>query len=91
MEALINLVSGPAQRSDSMESASYTARTQKLKRKQGKMTLFRDISRNRAVYVMLVPVLLYYIVFHYIPMLGVVIAFEDYMPALGIFKASGSG
>ena len=32
----------------------------------------------RYVYLMLLPVMLYYIIFHYLPMIGVVIAFKDY-------------
>lgn len=33
---------------------------------------------------MLAPVMIYYIVFHYLPMFGVVIAFQNYKPAKGI-------
>ena len=33
---------------------------------------------------MLLPVVLYYLVFHYIPMCGAQIAFRDFDPALGI-------
>ena len=40
---------------------------------------------------MLFPVLLYYIIFHYIPMLGIVIAFQDYKPALGVFNSDWVG
>ncbi len=50
-----------------------------------------DWKRNKALYFMVLPVLLYYIIFSYIPMFGVVIAFEDYVPALGIFKSTWVG
>lgn len=43
-----------------------------------------DIRKNKLLYVMLLPVLLYYVVFHYAPMYGAVIAFKDFSPRLGI-------
>lgn len=36
------------------------------------------------LYLMLVPVLLYFIIFHYWPMYGVQIAFKDYLASLGV-------
>lgn len=46
--------------------------------------LKRDVIRNKYVYIMAIPVVLFYILFHYIPMGGMVIAFQDYHPARGI-------
>ena len=46
--------------------------------------VIRDFKRNKYVYLMLLPVLAYYIVFHYVPMYGAQIAFRDYVPILGI-------
>ena len=43
-----------------------------------------QIKTNRALYLMLFPGILYFIVFKYIPMGGLVIAFQDYQPFLGI-------
>jgi putative aldouronate transport system permease protein len=43
-----------------------------------------DLARNKVVYAMLAPVLLYFIVFHYVPMYGTIIAFKDFNPAEGI-------
>ena len=59
--------------------------------KVGKRSFCQDWKRYRQVYLMLLPVLLYYIIFHYIPMAGVVIAFQDYKPALGIFESNWVG
>ena len=39
------------------------------------------------IYVMAIPMILYYILFHYVPMYGAVIAFKDYSPGLGIAKS----
>lgn len=44
----------------------------------------KDWKRNKTLYLMIVPVLLYYIIFHYKPMYGAIIAFMDYNPRLGI-------
>ena len=53
--------------------------------------LVRDLRRNRHLYLMLVPVVLYYLVFHYAPMYGAVIAFEDFNPVRGIFGSPWVG
>lgn len=46
--------------------------------------LGRDLIKNRIVYLMWIPVLAYYLVFHYAPMGGIVIAFQNYKPFKGI-------
>lgn len=51
----------------------------------------KDLHRNRALYLLMVPVLIFYIVFHYAPMYGAVIAFKDYTPALGVMKSPWMG
>jgi len=43
-----------------------------------KFSLYRDIQRNKAVYVMALPMILFYLVFRYLPMPGLVIAFQEY-------------
>lgn len=43
-----------------------------------------DFRRNRTLYLMFLPVLIYYILFHYYPMYGAIIAFENYIPTKGI-------
>lgn len=42
-------------------------------------------------YLMLIPLVLFLIVFCYLPMCGVVMAFEDFRPARGIFKSDWVG
>jgi len=46
--------------------------------------LARDYKLNKAVYFMALPVLVYYVIFHYIPMGGLVIAFQKYNLFKGI-------
>jgi len=53
--------------------------------------LKRDWVRNRSLYIMVIPVLLFYFLFHYKPMYGAIIAFKDYTPALGVAKSEWVG
>ncbi len=53
--------------------------------------LTRDFLLNKYLYLMMVPVLLYYAVFHYAPMYGAVIAFKDYTPMKGILGSDWVG
>lgn len=51
----------------------------------------KNYQRNRWLYYMAIPVFLYYFIFKYIPMLGIVIAFQDYRPAKGFFNSDWVG
>lgn len=44
----------------------------------------KDWTRNRSLYMLLLPVLVFYILFHYKPMYGAIIAFQNFTPAAGI-------
>lgn len=51
----------------------------------------RSIIRNWQVYLMLLPVIAYYVIFHYGPMYGLQIAFKNYNPVLGFWKSPWRG
>lgn len=53
-------------------------------KKSFKEIVVRDFAINKSLYLMLFPVLIYFIIFKYIPMYGAMIAFKDYSPALGV-------
>lgn len=61
----------------------------------GKATFIRnvrkDLRSNPLLYLMLLPVIAYYITFHYVPMYGALIAFKDYSPRLGILGSPWVG
>ena len=42
-----------------------------------------EIRRDKWLYMLLLPGLIYFIVFKYLPMFGIVIAFENYVPSSG--------
>jgi putative aldouronate transport system permease protein len=53
--------------------------------------MLRLIVRDKYLLLLISPVLVYYIIFHYIPMYGVVIAFKDFRPVEGILGSSWVG
>lgn len=44
----------------------------------------KDFIRNWTLYLLVLPVILYYVMFHYKTMYGTIIAFQDYIPRKGI-------
>lgn len=53
--------------------------------------LGKNIWRDRYLFLLVSPVVLYYIVFHYIPMYGAVIAFKDFAPGKGFLGSPWVG
>lgn len=53
--------------------------------------LWDNYKKNKAIYWMAFPVLLYYIIFKYVPMYGTVIAFKDYSVTRGIWASEWVG
>ena len=53
--------------------------------------LRRDLRRNGTLYLILLPVLAFYIIFHYFPMFGVVMAFERFNPTRGFIGSDWVG
>jgi putative aldouronate transport system permease protein len=51
----------------------------------------KDYRRNKYLILMLLPVLAYYIIFHYLPMYGTLIAFQDYSARLGVWGSQWVG
>ena len=56
-----------------------------------KVSWKKDFKLNWGVYLMFLPIFLYTLVLHYIPMFGIVMAFEDYDMNLGYFKSPWVG
>lgn len=53
--------------------------------------LKKSLRHNYDLYLMSLPVVIYYIIFAYLPMYGVQIAFKDYVPTLGIWGSPWVG
>lgn len=53
--------------------------------------IIKDLKRNKQVYIMAIPIIAFYIVFHYLPMYGIVIAFKNFSPFKGIMGSPWAG
>lgn len=63
-----------------------------MKKKNKFSQLLRaDMRKNWLIYLMLVPVIVYLLIFCYAPMYGVIIAFKDFKPRLGIMGSDWVG
>ena len=47
----------------------------------------RDWQKNWQIYLLFLPLAAYFIIFNYIPMVGILVAFEKFSPTLGFFKS----
>lgn len=67
---------------------------EELKRELKKIfkgTWKKDLRENRTVYLLMLPILVYFIIFNYLPIFGVVMAFQDFKLADGIFGSAWVG
>jgi len=58
---------------------------------KGGRSWIHDLRMNKALYFLTIPIVLYFIVFSYAPMFGLVIAFQDYKPSRGILGSNFVG
>lgn len=54
-------------------------------------TLFSEIRKHKFVYLLALPGIAYFVIFSYLPMFGVVIAFKEFQMAKGIFGSPWNG
>lgn len=53
--------------------------------------LKKDFKINKSLYIMVLPVIAFYLLFHYVPMYGAIIAFKNFKPQLGIWGSNWVG
>ena len=56
-----------------------------------KKSFWAQLKRDKALILIVLPVVIHYLVFIYYPMYGNIIAFKDYSPVLGITKSPWVG
>lgn len=56
-----------------------------------KSSFIKEITKKKALYFMMLPGLLFLIIYYYLPMIGVVIAFQNFNPVKGIFHSAWVG
>lgn len=74
-----------------MKNDKASAPAVKIDKKAFRARTWKLIKKNRMVYLMVLPVVIYYILFHYKPMYGIIIAFQDYSPRKGVFGSDWVG
>ena len=74
-----------------MATSHTLQQTKQLKRPGILSGWAADIRKHTCIYLLALPVIAYYILFHYVPLYGVIIAFQDYVPAKGILDSSWTG
>jgi putative aldouronate transport system permease protein len=57
----------------------------------GKPSILRELARNKLLYIMFIPIAVYYIVLAYVPMAGIVVAFKEYNYRQGIYGSPWIG
>lgn len=61
-------------------------------KKNGFFTRLRkDLKKNYILYLLILPVFLYYVIFAYVPMYGIQLAFKEFVPKLGILGSPWVG
>ncbi|MCY7574209.1 ABC transporter permease [Bacillus pumilus] len=60
-------------------------------KKERRKRLLNQMLSQKFLYVMILPGLIYFLVFKYVPMWGLIIAFQDYQPFLGILGSEWVG
>ena len=63
----------------------------KLQKESFAKKVKKDFKINKGLYLLIVPVVIFYLVFHYKPMYGAIIAFKDFQPANGIWGSDWVG
>lgn len=54
-------------------------------------SFLNDIKRNPGIYILMIPVLAFFIIFAYVPMGGIIMAFQNYTPKGGFFHSQFVG
>ena len=62
-----------------------------VKKKKEKSQLLKCIKRDKWLYIFILPVMLYFIVFKYVPMLGAVMAFQNFKLSTGFLHSTWVG
>lgn len=60
-------------------------------RRSGDLSFIRFVMKNRALYILLIPGIVYFILMRYVPLLGSMIAFQDYNIFEGFLKSDWVG
>lgn len=74
-----------------METQTLTSEEEKQIRKINRSETWKKIKRNKLIYLMILPGLIYFLIYKYLPMYGLIISFQDYKPYKGIMGSEWVG
>jgi len=77
--------------SDSVENAVQPKIKKKKSAKHDIRAVWREYRKSKYLFIMLVPTLIWYAVFHYGPLYGIQLAFKDFSPMKGIWASAWVG
>ncbi|NHN33114.1 ABC transporter permease [Paenibacillus agricola] len=78
------------QKLESAEIAEWNKQTRKIRSSRSR-TIWRGIRRDQYLYLLALPMLAYFLVFKYVPMWGILIAFKEYTPYVGFMNSPWVG
>lgn len=71
-----------------MNIATKKSEVRKKQNASSRLALIKkDFLKHKYLYFMALPVFLFYLIFHYFPMYGTIIAFKNFTPAQGVFNS----
>ena len=69
-----------------------TSQTKRMKpRKAGESAVRKELSKNYELYLMFLPVFVFFLIFAYKPMYGILMAFQNYSPSKGVLGSPWVG
>lgn len=74
-----------------MVKRAYCSRSFNWFKLENKRENFKRALKMKHYYILVLPVLVFFVIFHYIPMVGNIIAFKDYKISLGIYGSEWVG
>ncbi|WP_082794476.1 sugar ABC transporter permease [Halobacillus sp. KGW1] len=74
-----------------MDNIVRTSAMKRAEKKTRAKRRWRGILQNYELYLFLLPAIIYFLLFHYVPMYGVLIAFKEYIPSEGILGSPWVG
>lgn len=74
-----------------MKMKSATKARERAGAKAGTLTALQYLNKKKYLYLMLVPCVIYFVLFHYVPMYGILMAFKDFDFGKGIWNSPWVG
>ncbi|WP_308301728.1 ABC transporter permease [Neobacillus cucumis] len=75
-----------------METVStVTSSAKVIEKKKKRSKLYADLKRDKFLYLLMLPGILFFIIFKFIPMWGIIISFQEYSPYQGILNSEWVG